>query len=174
MGTTKLDLGYGNSHIKGVDYISIPQYGRGAVGAYPIAGYPFMYWKIKAPYSTTFNELLVLSNSGFFPYSVGSPAYSGLYNTGVKLGYSIGLAYGVPNLNVVPNIVGSPLVIPSTATIPLTMSFSAANIPQPTNPLWDGNIYVILILPSSNVITFGNPQNTAVYQTVAYNYRQNV
>ena len=180
--------GFPSNHIKGSDWYLITACGgKGGGGTCPnpYSG-DYFWWAIKvSPYSV-YNRHLVLQNLSFQLWNDGGAASGCGHSYGALSGYTLYFSYTKPTSKIPANATFS-MNIPATDVPPKIYRFDSGSIlPQPNNANYDGNIYVTVSLPSTNMMTtFGDGidgdyastnkyQNTALMLTTNLDYDSSI
>lgn len=168
---SRQDVGFPSNTVKGLDFRFAPGCGGSGAGIciFP-ASYSYIYWPVKVNPFSRRNNLLVLRDDDWLPYNNGG--FDGICanSNGTQRAFDIYLLYQAPTSSLNPALATGKITVPAGAALPLTLEFLEAQLPQPTNVLYERRIWVAVDLRDTGVMTQGVLQTAELFQTVKLNY----
>lgn len=163
--------GYPKNLVRGSDFSYSPGCGGSGAGfCYLPASFSYIWWRIFATNFVVRNRRLVLQNISFKSYA--NAGNNGLCpnSEGASQDYDVVLSYASDPSNINAANELTRVTIPGSQTIPFELEFSAIQIPQPTDPRWNGIFLVIIDLKTTGRMIGGLAQTAQVLKTVDYDY----
>lgn len=164
-------LGYPKNLVRGSDFTFSPGCGGSGAGfCYLPANFTYIWWRIFATNFVTRNRKLVLQNIDFKSYANAGNDGICPNSEGASQDYDIVLSYASDPSNITAANEVTRITIPAGATLPYEIEFNATQIPQPTDPRWNGIFLVIIDLKATGRMIGGRAQTAIVLKTVDYDY----
>lgn len=164
-------LGYPKNLVRGSDFTFSPGCGGSGAGfCYLPANFTYLWWRIFATNFVTRNRRLVLQNLDFKSYL--NAGFDGICanSEGASQDYDIVLSYASDPSNINAANEVTRITIAAGQTLPYEIEFTASQIPQPTDPRWNGIFLVIIDLKATGRMIGGRAQTAQVLKTVDYDY----
>jgi hypothetical protein len=173
MGTKDVRAqGYPKNFIRGGDFAYSPGCGGAGAGAcYLPATFRYMWWRVYPTNFTVKNRRLILQNISFKSYlNAGSDGVCANSN-GASQNYDILLCFQQPNSDVMdPLQVKTRKTISGAATLPFYVDFNDLQLPQPSDALWGGLVYVVIDLGTTGRMVDGRSAISTAMKTTNFDY----
>lgn len=171
---TRKTVGFPSNQVKGFDFRFNPGCGGSGAGiCIDPATYSYIYWPIKVNPFSRRNNLLILRDDDWLPYT--DAGYDGLcsHSDGSRVAFDVLLFYQQPTGTLDRSKATGIINVPAGGPIgglPIILEFGEKQLPQPTNVLYERKIWAVIDLGRTGLMTNGLPQQFEVMTTVKLDY----
>lgn len=171
---TRETVGFPSNQVKGWDWRFNPGCGGSGAGSCVLpASYSYIYWPVKVNPFSRRNNLLVLRDDFWLPFT--NAGNDGLCpnSEGTRVAFDVLLFYEQPvgalDRSLATGIINVPAGGP-LGGLPIILEFGEKQLPQPTHPDYERRIWVVIDLGATGYMTGGVAQTAEVMQTIKLDY----